>query len=368
MNDDSGNMSIDFLVGCTIFILAFVWVASMIPGMMVGVQSASIDFDAVAYRTGVMLIEDPGYPASPAWELYPGKQEENVTRFGLALTKERPNILSAAKVERFTCTTEINPSLGFEYPEDYHDRVIFGDYPYHFNISIWDIPRNETRVIGEIIPNNYGHIRRLAKIKTPSNTTINFTTVQKFQYRHIDPDTNHGDGGKAQIHRFSILINTSYLTTEIKDPAYQIDPARDDVVVNITDLVKTFEEPGSIDPWPNTIRLDNISIYTLEGGKMNYKRTFPEPVIDEVYFRDTNSSYQIVPPVENSISMRISAGMMSELLKGANYPIYVNLTFNLSQPATFLNNTYQKPFDYNYHPDNVTQPMLRDAIVEVAVW
>jgi hypothetical protein len=368
MSDDSGNMSIDFLVGCTIFILAFVWVASMIPGMLIGLQSSSIDFDAVAYRTGVILLEDPGYPASPPWELYPGKQEENVTRFGLAITKERPNILSEAKVNRFTCTSEINPDIGFEYPDEYHSRTIFGDYPYHFNISIRDIPRDDTRVIGEILPDGYGYIRRLAKIKGLSNATINATTVEKFGYRHIDPVTGKGEGGKAMVHRFSVLINTTYLTTTIRDPAYQIDPSRDDVVVNITELEKTFEFPGSIDPWPNTIRIENISIYTLENGKMNYKRTFPDPVIDDIYYRDTNSSYQIVPPVENSISMRLTAGTMSELLKGANYPIYVNFTFNLSAPATFLNNTFTKPFDYNYHPDNVTQPKLRDAIVEVAVW
>ncbi len=31
MTDDNGNLSIDFLVGFTIFILAFIWVVSMIP-------------------------------------------------------------------------------------------------------------------------------------------------------------------------------------------------------------------------------------------------------------------------------------------------------------------------------------------------
>ena len=35
--------------------------------------------------------------------------------------------------------------------------------------------------------------------------------------------------------------------------------------------------------------------------------------------------------------------------------------------SQFLNNTFTSPFDYNYHPDNVTQPSLRDAVVEVQI-
>ena len=62
MTDENANLSIDFLVGFTIFILAFIWVVSIIPGLLIGLQSNTIDYDAVAYRTGVILVEDPGYP------------------------------------------------------------------------------------------------------------------------------------------------------------------------------------------------------------------------------------------------------------------------------------------------------------------
>ena len=51
--------------------------------------------------------------------------------------------------------------------------------------------------------------------------------------------------------------------------------------------------------------------------------------------------------------------------------IYFNLTFDVGPtPRTFLNNTNARsqPFEYNYFPDNVTQPRLRDAVVEVGVW
>ena len=62
MTEDSGNLSIDFLVGFTIFLIAFIWVVSMIPGLLIGLQAYTIDYDAVAYRTGVILVEDPGEP------------------------------------------------------------------------------------------------------------------------------------------------------------------------------------------------------------------------------------------------------------------------------------------------------------------
>lgn len=359
MKDDSGNMSIDFLVGCTIFILSFIWVATMIPGMMIDLQSSSVDFDAVAYRTGVILIEDPGWPVSPPWETSLGDRKDNVTRFGLALTKERPNIISDAKLSRFTCSTEINPLIGFEYPEEYHDRVIFGDYPYHFNISIRDIPRNELRTIGEIRPEGYGYIRRLAKIKTTSNATINHLVVSNFSY--MDPEPNN----MVTLHTFSVLINNTYLKDTIKDPAFQIDPSQDELMINLTELRSTMNAP---DPDLIDIELKNISIYTLEGGKMNYKRTFAEPIVDDVYYYDTSSNYATIPAVQNSLCLRIRPDTVSEILKGANYPIYVNMTFNLTRESSFLNNSATRPFDYNYHPKNVTQPQLRDAIIEVAVW
>jgi hypothetical protein len=107
-SDDSGNLSIDFLVGFTIFLLAFIWVISMIPGLLINLQGFTIDYDAVAYRTGVILAEDPGEPSLPTsqtpWESLLSNQ--GVVRFGLAISKDTPNILSQRKVDRFFCLPE----------------------------------------------------------------------------------------------------------------------------------------------------------------------------------------------------------------------------------------------------------------------
>lgn len=359
MTDDSGNLSIDFLVGCTIFIVAFIWVASMIPGMMIGLKSTTVDFDAVAYRTGVILMEDEGKPDMPPWELKTGDQKSDVIRFGMAIDKERPNILSDAKYQRFTCTTELHPTIGFEYPDDYHTRVIFGDYPYHFNISIRDIPRNEVRTIGEVRPDGYGYIRRVGKIKTNSNATIGYLDVMNFSYVDLEP-TN-----MVKVHEFSILLNTTFLSDKIKDPAFQIDPQRETVIINLTELRSTMNAPN---PELIDIELKNINMYYYQSGVMNKHRTFPYPIIDGVMYEDRGAQYTTIPEVENSVGMIITPDITADILKNANYPIYVNLTFELSKESSFLNNSVHRPFDYNYYPSNVTQPELRDAIVEVAVW
>ena len=149
MTEDSGTLSIDFLVGFTIFLIAFIWVVSIIPGLLIGLQGYTIDYDAVAYRTGVILVEDPGEPALPlfSWE---SQTKNDVIRFGLTISKDTPNILSQNKVDKFFCSTV------FSYPDDYQQRVIFGDYPYQFNISLTEFGRNRTWSVGDAMSGNYG--------------------------------------------------------------------------------------------------------------------------------------------------------------------------------------------------------------------
>lgn len=232
MTDDAGNMSIDFLVGFTIFILAFIWVATLIPGIMIGLQSNTIDFDAVAYRTGVILVEDPGWPASPGWESFDDLRKANITRFGLAISKDSPNFLSQDKVNRFFCTT-------FVYPDECQQRVVFGDRPYHFNISLIDIERNETQSVGEVRPDNYGYIRRLVKSKGFSNASIGSSYIAAYHYKNTALPSDN-----VTTHEFSILVNNTKLLGDITDPAYQIDPSREQTMINITDLRSTRFPPN----------------------------------------------------------------------------------------------------------------------------
>jgi len=224
MIDENGNLSIDFLVGFTIFLIGFIWVVSMIPGLLIGLQAHTIDYDAVAYRTGVILAEDPGWPVSPAWESYIDAQKFNVTRFGLAISRDTPNILSQDKINRFFNVSRTDPSVGFIYPDDYQQRAIFGDFPYRFRISLRDIDNYRTFTVGERLPSGYGSIRRVVKIKGESSATINQSYIQSQKWS----DKYKAISENASIHVFSILINNTKLLSDVRNPAYQIDPTRED--------------------------------------------------------------------------------------------------------------------------------------------
>jgi hypothetical protein len=255
--------------------------------------------------------------------------------------------------------------------------VIFGDYPYHFNISLYDVEKNQKKTIGDLLPSGYGNIRRLVKIKSMSNATINESVIKTFKYANTENVTQH---------EFSFLFNNSKLLSEVKDPLYQIDLSTDEVTVNITDLRSTLyynpldPDPshGHVDPSQYNITLTKIDVYKLDAHTLTKLGTFDYPVLDD-------DLTHTKPPceVKDRLTIRVTpdfvAGMQSQYTN-----LYFNLTFTLQDgtagfpgpypsgayPSTFLNNTNARApaFDYNYNPKNVTQPRLRDAIVEVAVW
>jgi hypothetical protein len=368
MTDENGNLSIDFLAGFTIFMLAFIWVVTMIPGLMVGLQSYTIDYDAVAYRTGVILVEDPGWPVSPPWESFIDAQKFNVTRFGLAVSKDTPNVLSEDKVNRFFCST------AFSYPGDYRTRVIFGDYPYGFNISLIDMG-GQNRTVGDALPDGYGYIRRAVKIKSASYATINQSYIQSHSFTKTD---------NASTHVFSILIDNQKLLGEVSDPAYQIDPAREKITINLTDLRSTITEyPPVITNVTSSITLKNIKVYKRVGNDYSPVLLFPT---DFPYIDGSSTRVSAMPaPVTDNVTLKFTPQFF-DLMKAQNAQIYIALGFTVNPESTFLNNTQAlpdfdtldgqltfnnpntTPFYYDYNTTNVTQPYLRDAVVEVAVW
>ncbi len=369
MTDENGALSIDLLAGFTIFIIAFIWVVSMVPGIMIGLQSYTIDYDAVAYRTGVILAEDPGFPVSPPWESFTDLQKSNITRFGFAVSKDTPNILSQDKVTRFFCTT-------FVYPDDYHARAIFGDYPYGFNVSLRDAG-GQYASVGSVTPPGYGTIRRLVKIKGLSNATIGAPTYTAFPASYIRTDN-------TTDHVFSILIDNPRLLADVRDPAYQIDPAREQITFNMTDLKSTVTEfPPGITRASCGINLTGVKVIKKEGALYS---NVPIPASEFPYADGSSTRLAALPAaVEENLTVRISPYYF-DLMKSQNSQIFLVFGFNVTTASTFLNNTQAlpdfdgldgkltfendntTPFAYNYDPVNVTQPRLRDAVMEVAIW
>jgi hypothetical protein len=153
LKDERGQLSIDFLVGISLFILALVFMAHFIPGMFVPFQSETIDLNSVAYRTSVILVEDPGW-----WDNVSHNGEDwedhitDTSRIGLAIDKEHPNVLMMNKITGFeNCTdTNLTRQLGLY-------RIIGGnriDYGYNITLQFQGDEWGGTRMRGKSAPSS----------------------------------------------------------------------------------------------------------------------------------------------------------------------------------------------------------------------
>ncbi|MDD1682539.1 MAG: hypothetical protein LUO98_01775 [Methanoregula sp.] len=371
MTDSSGNLSVDFLVGFTIFMVAFIWVATLVPNLFLGVSAHGIDFDAVAYRTGVILAEDPGATilnVTTPWEVQPDSAKDNVERFGLAVSKETPNILSETKVNRFFNTTV------FSYPDDYRRKVIFGNYPYSFNISLKDVEESGTRYIGDVRPDNYGFIRREVKIKHDSS---NSTLIKANQYTTYKLNNTIN----STYHDFAIVINTSNLlygniTSPLVNPnihdAYQINPTRNGIVIVLDDLEKPMYD-GAHALTPGELNVTDVTLYNYINGLGLVELVGSS--YENFIYDDTNTT-TVEPPftVQRCVTYVFPPGFFAGTDASMGSAIYINTTFHIPESTVFyrgkpfLNTTRRLPYDYNYNATDVTQPYLTDAVMEVAVW
>lgn len=104
---EDGQMSVDFLLGISIFLLTFGFILQFIPGLFIS-TSGDESLNSVAYRTAEILVADPGWWENNThngtdWEIHTG----NISRIGFATditsdTKQTltPNILDMKKIQR----------------------------------------------------------------------------------------------------------------------------------------------------------------------------------------------------------------------------------------------------------------------------
>jgi hypothetical protein len=102
--DEGAQSNIDFLFGLEVFLMAFLYVFTFIPGLFVPYQASAVDLSSVVYKTSTMLVEDPGWyiytvggeqMGNPAWET---QDLTRLARIGLAVDRTTPNVLSLDKV------------------------------------------------------------------------------------------------------------------------------------------------------------------------------------------------------------------------------------------------------------------------------
>jgi hypothetical protein len=308
MIDESGQLSLDFIIGFTIFMLAFIFVATLSSGFLIGLQSKTIDYDAVAYRTGVILVEDPGEPSTPTyatqvdpmreWELLDKDHKDLIIRLGLAISKDNPNIISRAKADKFFNQTY------FDNVEDYRNKLLFntsGQYPYNFNISLTGYTP-----VGSPYPNNAGYIKRAVYIKEPSEAIFS-----------IPENTS----------RYEVLFDLPDLYNSFRGPIYWIDPFTENITINLTS--------------PNGSPTSYISKY----GENDVVQMIPG---------------QVLPPITHNGSyytQRFPPGYFADFADRSDRLL---ITYNL--PG--VNNSTTS---YNYTVPNIQRP-LTPAILEVRVW
>lgn len=357
--NDSGQLSIDFIIGLSIFMIALIMVSTMASGLLIGLRSKTIDYDAVAYRTGVILVEDPGenttFPGqiitdpSVQWEFIGLSEKARVLRFGLSLYKSTPNILSKKKVDSYGNHTIYNNL------EDYRSRIIFGSYPYHFNITLLPLEGSLSPVYsGE--PYNpyssYGYIRRIVLIKTPGEFVVDLNDYSNPMYN---------DG------QLSVRIDSNQLFDTRKGPIYWTDPMKEELRINLTNISSI----ANCTACSNFVNLTQIaysySYYDPAVGWISVGPIIIQPPSLTVGFNMTKDgmlpSTYFLNNINSSILTKFTAGyfIQKTQVSGNQALIAINYTFdpmtaNVSSTSTIA------PLYANVNP------VLIPAVLEVRIW
>ena len=407
----------DFLVGFTIFIFSLIIVANMVPSLLVGLQrTTAIDYDAVAYRTGVILVEDPGEPTVPdnylvhdpaqyRWDsktpayLKTLMQGSSAVRFGLAVSRESPNILSQRKINVF-----FDPAFTVE---DFRKSLIYGALNYGFNITLTRLDTPDPWSIGSPYPEGrYGYIRRYVKIKNYTDATVTNETHPGF-----NATTEYESA--SQLQKFRVTLDGTWLYVDgnkyLYSPPYVIDPTQDNITVNLGlegYLNNSYVNPGlygdrakhdtaawaqncavytcSGPPWyqgtpPNYATLRSITFTDRNGGPIDL--TTGVQKWTAFYHDPDTDTMKRLTTLNNPAGVKV--GKWLNLTISSMPEAYMDQTKRLDIVYTFMEEPVRTPdgtmvyiprtllsgtLRYDYNTANVTQPDLAPGILEVAIW
>jgi len=174
-SDSSGQSSLDFLTGISIFLITFTYLVVQVPTIFAPFQTESTDLQPVAYRTCMILAEDTGWwngttGSGPDWENATAVKLNDTCRIGLSANKHNPNdvselmnrgkvcILNEDKIKRLNLIYH-SGGIATHGDKDYavHDwiRYLLGldiIRSYSYNISLQYL--NGTTAEPMFIPNN----------------------------------------------------------------------------------------------------------------------------------------------------------------------------------------------------------------------
>ena len=390
---DSGQLPVDCLVGFTIFILSLIMVANFVPSLLVGLQRTSgIDYDAVAYRTGVVLVEDPGEHTGGSvigrvdpsgvrpWEQEDISHKDNILRFGLAVSPDTPNILSINKINRFFDTS-------FFTDTDYRNKLLFSTYQYGYNITLKTIPMKPgdpllTMSVGEPYPAGYGYIRRYVLIKQNTNATIDMNITYQLAF-----DAMSDDQVKQELR---LRLNGGILYNKSIDTPYKIDLLKEPFTIRITNLSHVLNNsalnpspiannsgqwaandplayPGELVP-PTSATLTAVQFYDQSGTAIPGFYSNMVLTVDPTL---PSGSMQTLPPAISSVPVIDTIELSVQPLWPSGVVLFdddpgkyleIGLVFQNEIPHTLVTGT----FLYDYF--NVTRPALSPGMLEVGIW
>ena len=363
--------------------IGLIMVASMVPGLMIGLRrSTAIDFDAVAYRTGAILVEDPGWPLLPPWEL--SSDKGGIERFGLAVSNT-PNVLSMSKIEKFN-----GKGVTLSYPNDYRQRLIFGDYPYRFNISIIGTEMDPV-FVGEPLPTlpSYGYIRRMVEIKNTSPITIDFDPTGPLKdYYNV---SSYNSSNITYPQKFTVRFNMSELVSKSIEPAYQFDPRIDPIILSITNLSYkmnwssknnstgffpyAFPAAANTSMWTPILNCiperDNITSPCFFRPNLSavkiYKNSvpLPAPLNYKLLIDSNNSTLSASRQVINSIYLELEPGTLPI---DESTVLDIEFNFNDTPARTLISGIYNVNYTSAGIPHGIVHPSLQNGWLEVAIW
>jgi len=329
-------------------------VLTMVPGVFAGLESAEIDYDAVAYRTSVILCEDPGWPSGESsWESFDTAHKDEIERMGLTISSNSPNILSKEKVSHFFNNSE---NL-FLTEDDYRSKVIFGELPYYYNISL-KIEDDPANITGTVAPDSrYGYMRRLVKLKEPGYAMINsgdFNDTSDY-INAIDPSIYSG---------FSVIFDYGEIRNKSIDEAYRFMPQSEPAAITIHNFSNSLNKSDVVSVTLTKVRLkkDGTELPLAYGEYDNETYRF---YIDDVL-------HTLQGPVEIKDADVLKFEMYPPLMFsdeiGTSLSVVFNMTYEYLPDETIPHYYISGDIPYAYDRDYMTEPSLRNGVMEVMIW
>ena len=267
---DEGKLSLDIIVGLTVFFLSFVFIIQYVPTIFAS-ERDEIALYPLAYRVSAFLAEDPGYWSNGSvngtdWENYYSQQNVEVRP---GLMGSEPNVLDAGKVDALrnlylsAGEEEVRKALGLETP----------DRKFGFNISLQLLSSNSSNpaysmngsqpllLIGDPIP-EWKDVAKYERIIAFENTSMVSDISSNIDTPSTTVNTFTVD---APVGSFVIVITDRNDNQSASDPWMNVDVGGVPVIsVSGNDTIDTFDLTDTINQYSGSVDV-RVQVHNVRG-------------------------------------------------------------------------------------------------------